>query len=251
MLLNLKKISRLNAVLFHFSISLAVFFLMFVILISIWYPGIYFGSSGGLQGIKIVAGVDVVLGPLLMSIVFNPRKTLPELKTDISVIVIGQVIALLWGVYALFDQRPVAVVFWENSFMTVPAYALKEQAYSLENLNILSNDKPPMVYAKKPKKLEDLKNMMDVILKQHIPPHHQPGLYRPLKDHFFEIKPQQVNIDEVLVKSPEVKNQLLPVLQKNKKNTNDVFYFLLQSKYRNGLLIFDTDARYLGGVMLD
>lgn len=245
------KSNRSLCALIHFVISLSCFSVLLFFLVNFWYPGLYFSNSGGWQGIRIVAGIDVVLGPLLTLIVFNPKKSTHELTIDIGLIATIQVIALLWGIYTLHNQRPVAVVFWGKNFMTVPAEALNEQAYNIDNLAGFSEESPPLIYAENPVKLDDLKKMMDMILKQQIPPHHQPRLYRPLKDRFSEIKPFQVNIDEILAKNSGVNDQLLPLLQKNNKNTHDVFYFLLQSKYRNGLLIFDADAQYLGGVTLD
>ncbi|MFZ2450158.1 MAG: hypothetical protein WAW36_06550 [Methylovulum miyakonense] len=94
--------------------------------------------------------------------------------------------------------------------------------------------------------------MRDLILKQHLPPHHQTWLYRPLKEHFSEIKPKQLNIDGIVAKHPDVKNQLSSVLEKQHiGNIHDVLYFLLQSKYSDSVLIFDQQARYLGYINPD
>jgi len=243
---------RLTAALLHFGISFSIFVLIILLLANSWYPGVYFDTEGGLQGIKIVAGIDVVLGPLLTLIVFNPQKSVRELTVDIGIIASIQIIALLWGVYTLHNQRPVAVVFWNNSFLTVPAQALNEQGYALEKLGDLGNAHPPFVYAANPVNLADLMKMRDLILKQHLPPHHQTWLYRPLKEHFSEIKPKQLNIDGIIAKHPDVKNQLSSVLEKQHiGNIHDVLYFLLQSKYSNSVLIFDQQARYLGYINPD
>jgi|GEM_PF-1318539 len=243
--------NRFTAASLHFGISISIFILMVLILKNIWYPGIYFDTEGGVQGIKIVAGIDVVLGPLLTLIVFNPKKTTRELTVDIGMIATVQIIALLWGVYTLHNQRPVATVFWGKSFMTVPAEALDDQDYNIENLRAFSDATPALIYAENPANLADLKKMRDLILTNRLPPHHQTWLYRPLKDHFSEIKPQQLSIDDMLAKHPDVKNQLLPILQKYNKKIHEVLTFLLQSKYRNGVLIFDQEGLYLGAITQD
>ncbi|WP_198328397.1 hypothetical protein [Methylovulum psychrotolerans] len=218
-------------------------------MVNFWYPGPYFNDSGGWQGIRIVASVDVVLGPLLTLVVFNPAKATRELATDIGIIATVQCIALLGGVHTLYSQRPVAVVFWDNSFMTVPAQALTDQGYALDKLGILSAAHPPFVYAENPTKLEDLEKMLGLINKDKIPPHHQTWLYRPLKDHFNEVRPMQFKIDQIIAKHPDVKNQLLPIMQKhNISDIHAMLYFLLQSKYSNSVLVFDQNAQYLGYV---
>ncbi|MDD2722771.1 MAG: hypothetical protein PHH59_01940 [Methylovulum sp.] len=242
---------RVTAALLHFGASIGFFSLIMWVLINCWYPGVYFDTEGGLQGIKIVAGIDVVLGPLMTLIVFNPQKSTRELTVDIGIIAVVQIMALLWGVYTLHKQRPVAVVFWGKGFMTVPAQALDDQAYKIDGLRAFSDASPAIIYAENPIILADLKKMMDLILKQRIPPHHQTWLYRPLKDHFADIKPRQLNIDGIIAKHPDVKNPLLPILQKHKQSIHDVLYFLLQSKYHDGILIFARNGQYLGAVTPD
>ncbi|POZ52729.1 hypothetical protein AADEFJLK_01336 [Methylovulum psychrotolerans] len=250
MLINIRKPKkRLTAAFVHFCISASAFSLIFLLMIVFWYPEPYFNVSGGWEGIKIVTGVDVVLGALLTFVVFSPTKPVRELVIDIGTIVVMQLTALFWGVYTLYDQRPVAVVFWESAFLTVPAQALAEQGYALNNLAGLSSTEPPIIYAEKPAKLEDLKKMLELIKKDKIPPHQQAWLYRPIKDHFNDIRPMQFDIDQIIAKRPDVKNQLLPIMQKhNISDIHAMLYFLLQSKYSNSVLVFDQNAQYLGYV---
>ncbi|MBT9098675.1 hypothetical protein KFZ76_13280 [Methylovulum psychrotolerans] len=233
----------------HFCVSLSFFLAIFYVLKNFWYPYPYFENSGGWQGIKIVAGIDVVLGPLLTLVVSDSRKSIRELLMDVGVIAVFQCLALLWGIYTLNNQRPVAVVFWENSFLTVPAQALTEQDYELKSLLAFSDARPPLIYVDKSYKSADLKKMLEVIAKENIPPHYQTWLYRPLKEHFDEIKSQKLNIDQIIAKYPDVKNQLLPIMQKhNISDIHAMLYFLLQSKYSNSVLVFDQNAQYLGYV---
>ncbi|MDD5272482.1 MAG: hypothetical protein PHU14_07160 [Methylovulum sp.] len=248
----MKKVYRLKIASFHFCISLSFFLAIFYLLINFWFPEPYFENSGGWQGIKIVASIDVVLGPLLTLIVASPQKSIRELSVDVGIIATFQCMALLWGIYTLHNQRPVAVVFWEDGFLTVPAQVLSEQDYDLDNLKAFSNERPPLIYAEKSYKSGDLKKMLDLIKQKNIPPHYQTWVYRSLKDHFNDIKPFQLNIDDIIAKHPDVKNQLSPILQKhNISDLHEVLYFLLQSKYSNSVLLFDQKAQYLGYVNPD
>ncbi|NOT84281.1 MAG: hypothetical protein HOP02_05730, partial [Methylococcaceae bacterium] len=117
----MNNITRTKASLIHFCISLAAFSIIFFILFTLWYPEPYFTASGGWQGLKIAASIDLVLGPLLTLIIYNPSKSTRELSLDLSVVACIQTAALIWGVMTIYNQRPVAVVYWEDSFFTVAA----------------------------------------------------------------------------------------------------------------------------------
>ena len=63
--------SRLSAAGIHFIESLVIISLLVTIVIMLWYPQPYFSASGGWQGLRIVALVDLVLGPLITFAIFE------------------------------------------------------------------------------------------------------------------------------------------------------------------------------------
>lgn len=71
-----------------------------------------------LQGLWTVLGVmaivDVVLGPVLTFVVFNPAKK--SLKADLTVIVLIQFIALIYALHIAWDGRPVYAVYFGDRF---------------------------------------------------------------------------------------------------------------------------------------
>lgn len=66
--------TKITATTNHLLLSVVIFSLLFGILIFFWYPSPYFSASGGWEGLKIAAAVDLVLGPILTLIVFNTKK---------------------------------------------------------------------------------------------------------------------------------------------------------------------------------
>ena len=86
------KIPRINAFLIHLTISFIIFLVLAYLIVLHWYPLPYFHTDGGWRGIRIIAGVDLVLGPLLTLIVFKPGK--PGLKFDLTLIGLAQAVAL-------------------------------------------------------------------------------------------------------------------------------------------------------------
>jgi hypothetical protein len=122
--------------------------------------------------------------------------------------------------------------------MTVPAKAIEQQGIDLDELDRFGKQKPPLIYAEKPKELEALKAMAKRIRETHVPPHQDLLLYKPLNQFFNEILPFQLNIDGILEHNDEVKQELDAILAKSDKKKENYYYFGLRSKYHNIILLF-------------
>ena len=111
--------SRGVAFAIHLVISLLIFSSLVAMMLVYWFPGDLFIMDGGWEGLKLVAMVDIILGPAMTLILFKPGK--PGLKLDLSMIAAVQIAALAYGFHATYNQRTVAVVFAESGFATVSA----------------------------------------------------------------------------------------------------------------------------------
>ncbi len=117
--------SRWGAFAGHLLISLIIFGLLFA-LIAYWlFPGALFQVAGGIEGIRIIAGVDLVLGPLLTLVIYNIAKPRRELYRDLSIIGGIQIAALAVGMLLVYNSRPVAVTWVLDSFQAVRASDFK------------------------------------------------------------------------------------------------------------------------------
>jgi len=70
----------------HLLLSVAIGAAVLAAMIVVWYPPPYFEATGGPGLVLLMIGVDVTLGPLLTTAVFNPAKGLGKLKLDLAVI---------------------------------------------------------------------------------------------------------------------------------------------------------------------
>ncbi len=233
--------SRFCAFAIHFACSLLVFSIFLYVLLKLWYPSPFFSASGGWQGIRIVALVDLVIGPLLTLVVYKPTKPAKELRTDISIIVLFQLLALGWGIYTVYNQRPVAAVFWEDRFYTVPATALESQGISLDRLRQFSKTTPAYIFVERPATREGWDRVVDRAQNQNIPPHHQIELYRPLRDHLEEVYRYNLDIEDIIQNNPEMKTQIQAILDETGTQLADNRYIGLESRYRNIVLVFNND----------
>ena len=107
-------ISRGRAFLTHLLSSAVIVGAVCVLVFSVWYPHPYFRISGAWNPLRVLIGVDLVLGPLLTLLLFKPGKK--GLWFDLCVIVILQLAALVYGVTVIYSERPYFNVFVVDRF---------------------------------------------------------------------------------------------------------------------------------------
>jgi hypothetical protein len=103
------EIKRSRAFLSHLALSGVIVGAIILLILLIWYPSPYFQAIGAWSALKILVGVDLIVGPLLTLIVFKPGK--PRLAMDLAVIAAVQLVALSYGVTVLYQERPYYTVF--------------------------------------------------------------------------------------------------------------------------------------------
>lgn len=103
----------------HFFISLFLCGFIALLIFGLWYPFPYRDLAGGRDIFFIIFLVDIVCGPVLMLVIFNPAKPRAELVRDIALIATMQLLALGYGVYTLSYARPVAMVYEIDRFRVV------------------------------------------------------------------------------------------------------------------------------------
>ena len=117
--LDLSHVTRRQAALFHLGISALVAIAIVAVMLLLWYPSPWFAAAGGGTLLLLLVGVDVILGPLLTFIVFDPAKK--SLLFDLAVIVMLQVAALIYGIHVMALARPAFVVYLRGTFDVVTA----------------------------------------------------------------------------------------------------------------------------------
>jgi len=155
-------IHKLKAFAVHIGISLVIFIAILSFIIYFWYPQPFFTSDGGWQGIRIIAAVDLILGPLLTLIVYKPNK--PSLKMDLTIIGVIQAAALGWGIWVVHYERPIAAVYAEGAFSTVTANDMKARGMTNEKLKAFGERTPVWIYSNLPESFEKIQKLrMDAL----------------------------------------------------------------------------------------
>lgn len=103
----------------HLAGSVLVAALASWVVFVLWYPEPYASLLGGTQLFLLVVAVDVVCGPLLTFVLFNPQKSKRELTLDLGLVALVQMGALLYGVHTVWLARPVYLAFELDRFRVV------------------------------------------------------------------------------------------------------------------------------------
>jgi hypothetical protein len=116
------KLSRFQAFGLHLLGSLGVGVISAALVFLVWYRWPLAAASGVTQIFLILLMVDVIIGPVITLIIFNPAKK--ELRRDLAVVFLIQLAALFYGLFTVFVARPVYMVYCVDQFNLVYAYEL-------------------------------------------------------------------------------------------------------------------------------
>jgi hypothetical protein len=111
--------SAVQAMGWHFAGSLLVALIVAALVFGVWFPYPYRQLAGGTELFFIVMGVDIVCGPLLTLVLFNPTKPKRELLMDLSLVVVLQLAALAYGIWTVHQARPLYLVHEVDRFKVI------------------------------------------------------------------------------------------------------------------------------------
>ncbi len=193
-MMKIRTVTRYKAFGWHLIFSTTIALFCASIVFYLWYPGLLAKASGVINIFMLLLIVDVVLGPIITLIVFNPLKK--ELKRDLFIVIAIQLIALTYGLYTVFVTRPVYIVFNSGAFDVVHANEISKENQdkaTRQQFRYLSYFGPEYIAAHLPK---DPKVAEKIILSavsggndiQHLPEYYLP--YIEAKDEVIkQLKP--------------------------------------------------------------
>jgi hypothetical protein len=156
--------------------------------------------------VRLITGVDLVLGPLLTLIVFKAGK--PGLRRDLTLIGILQVVALVWGTWLVYDQRIAMVTYGDGSFYTLNHEQLLDAGGQAPAVAAQSTSKPPYAFVRLPADARERQELRLKTLFSAKPVHQLGDRYEPLG---------QANLPEVLAQAVEIE-RYPAVSEQNREN---------------------------------
>ena len=224
--------------------SLVIFAILAYLIYYHWFPEPYFSIDGGWQGIRLIAFVDFVLGPLITFLIFDITKRRREIVLDLSVILLIQFGALTYGVVTTYNQRPLAIVLFDEFLIS----AVDEHfAGSLDSYDVLaeySDEKPPIIFADLPLNREAVDEATRVKEEEGVQLHAQIDFYQPqdaLKPALQERQPLFLQ----RLEQTDVIEELTAWLKQKENLPKQMLFGSYKGRYGEAVLIFDREARYL------
>lgn len=145
----LKRTSRQKAFFSHLTVSLVIFAIITYLMYFHMYPQPLFEIDGGWQGFKILILVDIILGPCITLIIFNPKKE--KLLLDVTIIATIQISSLLYGLHAIYTSRPAIVAYADDTIRTIPYSSLEDLGVPKKLIDKIPTTTPLWVYADIPR----------------------------------------------------------------------------------------------------
>jgi hypothetical protein len=231
--------TRFRAFAIHLIASVSIFLIFLGIMFFVWYPAPYFEIDGGWKVLRILAGVDVVLGPLLTLIVFKPGK--PRLKFDMSCIVLLQLGALLYGGTIIYQQRPAFVVFGVDRFTSITAAEVEFDKLKYPELKrsagigpLLAQTRPP----DDPKRRQEL--MFGVLLEGQKDLEFRAELYEPYQPDLAQLRSRSIDLAKIAARDEAAKAAIEGFAIQHGGRLEDYLYLPLKGKNKDIVMALST-----------
>jgi hypothetical protein len=224
--------SRFTAFFYHIAISLVIFVILAYLIVEIWYPEFFFAIDGGWEGIRLVIGVDLVLGPLLTLVVFKSGK--PGLKFDLGCIGALQTLCLIAGVFVIYTERPVYFIFYDKHFYSASADTYRNYGVEPPSLTENSQTFPIKVISKLPDHPIEKAGFLTIIFQDNIPAWIYRPTYLDLSDHMDEVIVSGTS--EVEMRGRDKKGNLDRWLAKHGGEFDEYAFIPVHSRYRDAFI---------------
>ncbi len=231
----------------HLLLSIVLVSLVMGSIIIFWYPTEYLGITNFKEIALLIVSIDLILGPLLTFVVFNPRKK--NLRFDLAVIAIIQLSALAYGVHALYQTHPLYITYNHGRFNLVQANEVEPKDAKHDQFRISKLSSPKLAYAKMPNDTElQTEIMLGVDLKG------DPDIDK--RAEYFE--PVVKNLDMILKDSLDTvklfdKNNLIAssraFLKKHAENKDNYAYLPLKGTSGDAIIVLDKQTAKLIGTI--
>lgn len=197
--------AALRAASLHLFASLFVALCVAGLIFSVWFPSALRDLTGGSELFLILLAVDVVCGPVLTLVLYNPAKPRNKWRLDLGLIVLIQLSALVYGLGQVASARPVFVAFEGDRFRVVQALDVSPSRLNEAPTghNVLSYTGPKVIGVRLAK-TGDPDHLASLQMSiQGLHPAFRPGRWRTYESQVPEVLAQLKPLGELRAKNPE------------------------------------------------
>lgn len=197
--------SAVRAASVHLGLSLVVAVAVALLVFGVWYPPPFPELTGGRSLFLILMAVDVVCGPVLTLVLYNPTKSRFKWRVDVCLIVLTQLGALAYGLSQVAIARPVYVAFEGDRFRVVQAFdvdpeRLQDAPEGMRSLGFLG-PRPLGVRLARSGEADYLSSLQLSI--QGLHPAFRPSRWRAFEEQISELQQQLLPLSSLREKNPQ------------------------------------------------
>ncbi len=226
---------KLKASLLHLLFSLLLVGLIIGSVLFFFFPKLFINVSDFKEVASIIISVDLILGPLLTFVVFQRGKK--SLKFDLSIIAAIQLIALLYGSYALYQIHPLYVTFNVDRFTMISARDAEPEKALYEEYKVSKLSSAKLAFAKMPKESDKRNEVLltaalgggDLDMREEY--------YEPYEQHINEIISKAID-NETILESSKKDKKIGEFLIKN-NNLSNLAFFPINTTKKDAIIVLD------------
>jgi len=238
---SLLSISKRRAFLIHLSASALVVGTLCAIIFFLWYPAPYFEAKGAWGVIRILVGVDLILGPTLTLVLFRPRK--PGLLFDLSVIATIQLTALIYGTTVIYQERPYYTVFAVDRFEILAYRDVDRSMIEHDELRRKPLVGPILAVARLPEDSAEFQNLLQEVLFEGKPDiERRPEYWSPYAAGSADILERARSLSELLYTRPEARNEISRITAARDTDIDRLAYLPLIGRDRSYAFVVDAET---------
>ncbi|GAB3664775.1 fimb protein [Ramlibacter alkalitolerans] len=236
------------------SLSALVGLTAAAVVFGLWFPYPYRALAGGQHLFLVLVSVDVVCGPLLTAVLFSPFKSRREMALDLSLIALVQLGALVYGVHAISEARPVVAAFESDRLVAVSAAQIDpaDLGQAPPDLRKLSWSGPVLIGTRAPKDGETFASVMMSV--QGVEPSARPGWWQSYDQSRDQVKQRMKKLADLrAARDDGAQREIDAAAAKSGLPLPDLYYLPLTSqKMLDGwIVLLDSDGRIVGYAPVD
>jgi hypothetical protein len=231
--------NRYKAALIHLGISVGIGAAVLIFMRAAWYPGPFFSAVGGAGLVLILLGVDVTIGPLITLVVFDTAKK--SLRMDLTIVALLQLAAFLYGVFIIFEARPVYVAFSVDRFELVRAADLDPEDVKnapVERFRSLPLLRPQVIAVQGPTDPAEKMKVLELAL-QGKDLHLRPQYYAPYEQQKDLVKQKIQSIERLKELNPAARGEIDRAIQAMGRKAQAIGFVPLRARERDLAVVID------------
>lgn len=242
---------KFKAMAVHLGISLVLVGTAVALMLLRWFPPPLFETDGGGIGLKLIVLVDLVLGPLLTFLVFNPAKTRFALRLDLSLIAAFQLAAYVGGMWSVHSVRVQTLAYEDGRFYSVIPEFYAGQEIAADGWKPLGPHAPYLVQVREPATPDEAKGVVTFGMFEGLMPHQLHFLYSPYAPRAADNWPRGWDLASLETAHPAVAEAARRWLRGRDLDAAALRFYRVEGYFASAVLVIDREGRWLGGFSAD